>query len=173
MKIFSQRIKNTLTKNLSLNSLKGISFLTLNLNDLDHQTWTCLNNRDDAIKKNDKYKQVNLTNLMNELSNCYKIIMFLKRLFFCYLFSRVTANEQENIWVGRRGRGRGRENLKKTSCWVWSPTRDLIPRPWDHDLSCSQESDRRLTHWATQVPRKQNSWKQEWCCKEIRTMDRL
>ena len=31
-----------------------------------------------------------------------------------------------------------RENLKQAPCLVWSPTRGLIPKPWDHGLSWNQ-----------------------------------
>ena len=40
----------------------------------------------------------------------------------------------------------GRENPKQAPYAAWSPTWDLIPQPWDHDLpKSSQELDTQLT----------------------------
>ena len=42
-------------------------------------------------------------------------------------------------------RGRGRENLKQTSCWACTLIRASIPGPQDYDLSWNQESITQLT----------------------------
>ena len=49
---------------------------------------------------------------------------------------------------GWEGRGRGRENLKHTSCWAQSLMQGSISRPWNQDLRWNQESDT----WPTAPP---------------------
>ena len=49
------------------------------------------------------------------------------------------------FWKGWRGKGRERENLKKTPCSVRSLMQGLISQPRDHDLSWNQEPILQLT----------------------------
>ena len=53
--------------------------------------------------------------------------------------------EREGTCEWGRGAKEERENLMQTPCSVQSPTRGLIPRPWDRDLSQNRESKSQLT----------------------------
>ena len=63
--------------------------------------------------------------------------------------------EREEERDSGRDRGGGRQHLKQTPCWVWSPTWGSIPGPWDHDLSRNQESNTwptvALRCWAPEI----------------------
>ena len=63
--------------------------------------------------------------------------------YYCYCFLYLIERERER--TGERDRGRDRENSSQAPCSTQTPTRDLIPWPWDHDLSWNQESDAQLT----------------------------
>ena len=61
----------------------------------------------------------------------------LKQFFLKFFYFR--ERERAQVCVSRGEELRGRR----------SPTRDSIPRPWDHDLSPNQESDAQLSHPGT------------------------
>ena len=52
--------------------------------------------------------------------------------------------ERESAQTGEKAEGE-RENFKQAPCSARRPMHCLIPRPGDHDLSPSQESDAQLT----------------------------
>ena len=69
---------------------------------------------------------------------CISRYQTIKLFFFKdFIYSWVTQRERG------RDTGRGRSRLP-----AGNPMLDLIPQPWDHDLSQRQ----MLNHWATQVP---------------------
>ena len=54
--------------------------------------------------------------------------------FHRWFFKNFIVLERKRAWVGGRGRGRERENLKSTLQWVWSALQNSVSWPWDHDL---------------------------------------
>ena len=65
---------------------------------------------------------------------------FLIDLHFLLLKNFLLERVREQARASKeRSRGRGRENLKQTPHWVWSPMRGSNLWPWNHDLSQNQE----------------------------------
>ena len=62
--------------------------------------------------------------------------------------------ERASVYVYNLGwqRGRERDNLRQTLHLAQSPTRGLIPGPWDRDLSHNQETDAQLTELLRHAP---------------------
>ena len=77
---------------------------------------------------------------------CHEWMLYFVRCFLCiywndhmdffeifiYLFL-----ERERVRERMSKRGRGKENLKQTPCWVWSPIQCSRAWPWDHNLNWS------------------------------------
>ena len=93
-----------------------------------------------------KQQNLNPTHLFSRLS--YHTISLTKvdaYFLFYDLFIVFRESERESESTSLRGRGE-RENLKQTPCWVQSQTWDLIPQPWDDDLSWNQELSLNQLH---------------------------
>ena len=69
-------------------------------------------------------------------STFVKALSFLKILFICQRES-TTERKREHSW------GSGRQREKRALHWARSPMQDLIPGPWDHDLSRRQTLNRQ------------------------------
>lgn len=79
---------------------------------------------------------------------CFYLSVYLFWRFFKKFIwdqERERGRENARAWAGKEGQ---REREKKASPGAGSLIWDLIPVPWDHDLSQSKY----LTYWATQVP---------------------
>ena len=74
--------------------------------------------------------------MIDKLRELYRLGCFVVAAVFNFYF-----REKESTWVGQKGRGRKRENLKETPHSAWSQMQGSIPQSWDHDLNWNQESD--------------------------------
>ena len=80
--------------------------------------------------------------LKQNLKLCISVSRLSKHLYIDFFKKRIIYfRKRERVHSVRKGRGRGRENLKQTLCWACSWTWRSISPPWDHDLSRNQELD--------------------------------